>query len=91
MILTLKSSLAGAVSTSATKWADWAAPAPVSDRYLGMSETDIYLAAGLRTPFVKVDGVFKGEDALRLSVPVVKAMAAQLAARANRISLSGAP
>jgi acetyl-CoA C-acetyltransferase len=43
-----------------------------------MSRTEIWLAAGLRTPFAKVDGVFKGQDALSLSVPVVRAMAGQL-------------
>jgi acetyl-CoA C-acetyltransferase len=35
------------------------------------------LAAGLRTPFVAVDGPFAGRDALALSVPVVQAMAQQ--------------
>lgn len=37
----------------------------------------IWLAAGLRTPFVNVDGPFAGRDALGLSVPVVRAMAQQ--------------
>ncbi len=37
----------------------------------------IWLAAGLRTPFVNVDGPFAGRDALGLSVPVVQAMAQQ--------------
>ena len=35
----------------------------------------IYLAAGLRTPFVHVDGAFAKHDALALSVPVAQAMA----------------
>jgi acetyl-CoA C-acetyltransferase len=35
----------------------------------------IWLAAGLRTPFVRVDGPFADRDALALSVPVVSAMA----------------
>jgi acetyl-CoA C-acetyltransferase len=40
-------------------------------------EQTIWLAAGLRTPFVNVDGPFAGRDALGLSVPVVQAMARQ--------------
>jgi acetyl-CoA C-acetyltransferase len=36
----------------------------------------VWLAAGLRTPFVKVDGPFAHLDSLGLSVPVVKAMSA---------------
>jgi acetyl-CoA C-acetyltransferase len=38
----------------------------------------IWLAAGLRTPFVQVDGPFAGRDSLTLSVPVVQAMARQV-------------
>ena len=38
----------------------------------------IWLAAGLRTPFVAVDGPFAGRDSLSLSVPVVQAMARQV-------------
>ncbi len=37
----------------------------------------VWLAAGLRTPFVAVDGPFADRDSLALSVPVVKAMAQQ--------------
>jgi acetyl-CoA C-acetyltransferase len=37
----------------------------------------IFVAAGLRTPFVRVDGPFARRDALALSVPVVQAMARQ--------------
>src|SRR5271168_3475979 len=37
----------------------------------------VWLAAGLRTPFVAVDGPFAKRDSLTLSVPVVLAMAAQ--------------
>jgi len=37
----------------------------------------VWLAAGLRTPFVAVDGPFANRDSLTLSVPVVLAMAAQ--------------
>lgn len=44
------------------------------------SKPDIWLAAGLRTPFAKVDGPLKDHDAIGLSVPVVRAMLAQLAA-----------
>jgi len=39
--------------------------------------TDIYLAAGVRTPFVKGGGPFAAYDALALSVPVAQAMAAR--------------
>ena len=35
----------------------------------------IWLAAGMRTPFVGVDGPFADRDSLTLSVPVVQAMA----------------
>jgi acetyl-CoA C-acetyltransferase len=38
----------------------------------------IWLAAGLRTPFVQVDGPFAERDSLSLSVPVVQAMAQQV-------------
>jgi acetyl-CoA C-acetyltransferase len=37
----------------------------------------IWLASGLRTPFVAVDGPFAERDALALSVPVVQAMTAR--------------
>jgi acetyl-CoA C-acetyltransferase len=47
-----------------------------------MTDTDngsaIWLAAGVRTPFVAVDGPFAKRDSLTLSVPVVRAMAAQV-------------
>lgn len=39
--------------------------------------TDIFLAPGLRTPFVKGGGAFAGVDALALSAPVAAAMAAR--------------
>jgi acetyl-CoA acetyltransferase len=35
----------------------------------------IWLAAGVRSPFVAVDGPFAGRDSLMPSVPVAKAMA----------------
>jgi len=38
---------------------------------------DIWLAAGVRTPFAKAGGVLAKKDALELSVPVVKAMLAK--------------
>src|SRR5246500_5862070 len=38
----------------------------------------IWLAAGVRTPFVGVDGPFAARDSLSLSVPVVQAMAARV-------------
>jgi acetyl-CoA C-acetyltransferase len=37
----------------------------------------VWLAAGLRTPFVAVDGPFSNRDSLALSVPVLLAMAPQ--------------
>ncbi len=37
----------------------------------------VWLAAGLRTAFLRVDGPFAGRDALALSVPLVQAMARQ--------------
>jgi acetyl-CoA C-acetyltransferase len=39
----------------------------------------IWLAAGLRTPFTRVDGGLASRDAITLGVPVVQAMAGQLA------------
>ncbi|MCA0176863.1 MAG: acetyl-CoA C-acyltransferase [Proteobacteria bacterium] len=39
---------------------------------------EVWLAAGIRTPFAKVDGALAGHDALSLSVPVAQAMLAQL-------------
>jgi acetyl-CoA C-acetyltransferase len=38
-------------------------------------EANVWLAAGVRTPFVRVDGPFAQRDSLALSVPVVQAMA----------------
>ncbi len=38
--------------------------------------TDVFIAPGVRTPFVKGGGVFAGYDGLALSTPVAKAMAA---------------
>jgi acetyl-CoA C-acetyltransferase len=40
----------------------------------------LWLAAGVRTPFAKVDGPLAGRDAIALSVPVVQAMCAKLKA-----------
>src|SRR5262245_61723239 len=37
----------------------------------------VWLAAGLRTPFVRVDGALEARDALALSVPVLQAMASK--------------
>jgi acetyl-CoA C-acetyltransferase len=37
--------------------------------------SQVWLASGLRTPFVRVDGELAGRDQLALSVPVVQAMA----------------
>lgn len=43
-----------------------------------MTSKPLFLAAGLRTPFAKVDGALARYDAIALSVPVVQAMAAKL-------------
>lgn len=43
-----------------------------------MTTSSLWLAAGLRTPFAKVDGPLAGRDAIALSVPVVQAMCGQL-------------
>src|ERR1700742_5348026 len=40
---------------------------------------NIWLAAGVRTPFAKIDGPLSGFDAIALSVPVVKHMVGLLA------------
>src|ERR1700674_3502584 len=42
------------------------------------NEKAIWLAAGIRTPFVGVDGPFAHRDSLTLSVPVIQAMAPQV-------------
>lgn len=39
---------------------------------------DIWLAAGMRTPFTKAGGALAKRDAFDLSVPVVNAILAQL-------------
>ena len=42
------------------------------------SRPEVWLAAGVRTPFAKVDGALSSFDAIALSVPVVKAMIGKL-------------
>jgi len=44
----------------------------------GAEKQAIWLAAGLRTPFTRVDGLLAGRDSLSLSVPVAQAMARQV-------------
>jgi acetyl-CoA C-acetyltransferase len=44
------------------------------------ARSNTWLACGVRTPFARVDGALRALDAVELSVPVAKAMAAQLAA-----------
>jgi acetyl-CoA C-acetyltransferase len=44
----------------------------------GSDQPTVWLAAGLRTPFVNVDGPHAARDSLTLSVPVVQAMAQQV-------------
>lgn len=43
-----------------------------------MARKNLWLAAGLRTPFAKVDGPLAKRDAIGLSVPVAQAMCGQL-------------
>ena len=40
---------------------------------------DIFIAAGVRTPFSRIDGALAAHDAVELSVPVVQAMSTRLA------------
>src|SRR5579862_5616982 len=42
---------------------------------------DIWLAAGVRTPFTRVDGGLAGRDAIGLGVPVLQAMAQRVSGR----------
>ena len=49
----------------------------------------IWLAAGLRTPFTKVDGGLAKRDAIGLGVPVLKAMAERLRRRVESIAQPG--
>src|ERR1700683_346938 len=44
---------------------------------MAAGKSEVWLAAGVRTPFVGVDGPFAHRDSLALSVPVVQAMAAR--------------
>jgi acetyl-CoA C-acetyltransferase len=44
---------------------------------MSVEKPPVWLAAGLRTPFARVDGPLAGRDALGLAVPVAQAMAAQ--------------
>ena len=41
-------------------------------------QTDVWIAAGVRTPFVKVDGALADLDAIALSIPVAQHMVGQL-------------
>jgi len=50
---------------------------------------DIFLAAGLRTPFGRGGGALAGYDAISLSVPVVRAMAEQLTTQRPDLVLWG--
>jgi acetyl-CoA C-acetyltransferase len=50
----------------------------------------IWLAAGLRTPFAKVDGALAALDAIELSVPVARAMTQRLSGAAPDLVVWGA-
>lgn len=43
-----------------------------------MEKSKVYIASGVRTPFVKVEGAFAKLDAIQLSIPVAQAMVKQL-------------
>jgi acetyl-CoA C-acetyltransferase len=45
------------------------------------SRRNVWIAAGVRTPFVRVDGPLLHRDSLTLSVPVARAMAEQVKGR----------
>jgi len=51
---------------------------------------DVWLAAGVRTPFAKVDGPLQGLDALELSVPVARHMVGMLAGSRPDFAVWGA-
>jgi acetyl-CoA C-acetyltransferase len=42
------------------------------------ADQPVYLASGVRSPFLQVDGAFAARDSLALSVPVAQAMAAKV-------------
>jgi acetyl-CoA C-acetyltransferase len=50
---------------------------------------EVWLAAGVRTPFTKVDGALSKLDAIALSIPVAQAMAAQLRGAAPDFAVWG--
>jgi acetyl-CoA C-acetyltransferase len=52
--------------------------------------SEIYLAAGVRTPFAKVDGALAELDAIALSVPVVRHMIGQLRGAMPEFAVWGA-
>jgi acetyl-CoA C-acetyltransferase len=52
--------------------------------------TDVWLAAGVRTPFAKVDGPLAGLDAIELSTPVVRHMVDTLGGGAPDFAVWGA-
>jgi acetyl-CoA C-acetyltransferase len=54
-----------------------------------MSAVEIWLAAGVRTPFARVDGPLGGFDAISLSVPVVRHMVALLGGAAPDFAIWG--
>jgi acetyl-CoA C-acetyltransferase len=53
------------------------------------TRSELWLAAGLRTPFAKVDGALAPYDAIALSVPVVQAMLDQLDGAAPDFAIWG--
>ncbi len=52
-------------------------------------QTPVWLAAGLRTPFVKVDGLLADLDAIALSLPVVRRMVEDLSGGAPDFAVWG--
>jgi acetyl-CoA C-acetyltransferase len=55
-----------------------------------MKGTEIWFAAGVRSPFAKVDGPLGGFDAIQLSLPVVRHMIGQLAGAVPDFAIWGA-
>lgn len=48
---------------------------------MSIADPPVYLASGVRSPFLQVDGAFAKRDSLALSVPVAQAMAAKVTGR----------
>jgi len=56
----------------------------------GSRYSEIWVAAGVRTPFARVDGALQGLDAIALSVPVVRHMLGQVSGARPDLAVWGA-